>query len=123
MMKIGKRVVDDLYVHLSAVQYLEDVDQRQRIERAAERLSTQSVYMPTVAKLNLRTGRLSLLAYKDFDEDPFPQLSASWIYAPGSSEGPVYRTYVDSLNPPILHRKELLVQGDYPRREEWTTLT
>jgi hypothetical protein len=36
MSKIGKRVVDDLYVHLSALDYLEDLEQRRRIEAALQ---------------------------------------------------------------------------------------
>ena len=34
-----------------------------------------------------------------------------------------YRTYADSLNPPILHRKELLLPEDDPRREVSAALT
>ncbi|MEA3274479.1 MAG: hypothetical protein U9Q81_04135 [Pseudomonadota bacterium] len=34
-----------------------------------------------------------------------------------------YRTYEDSLNPPILHRKELLLPEDHPRRTEYAALT
>ena len=64
MSKIGKRVVDDLYVHLSALDYLEDLEQRQRIEAALQHLSAPTHHIPSVAKLNLRTGRLSLLAYR-----------------------------------------------------------
>ncbi len=33
------------------------------------------------------------------------------------------RTYADSLNPPILHRKELLLPADHPRRAEFAALT
>jgi len=79
--------------------------------------------MPCVAKLNLRTGRLSLLAYQEFDNDPFPVLAASWAFAPGSVGTPTYRVYTDALNPPILHRKELLVGPDYPGRADWQVLT
>uniref|UniRef100_UPI0025F6B75F DNA phosphorothioation-associated putative methyltransferase n=1 Tax=Thiocapsa sp. TaxID=2024551 RepID=UPI0025F6B75F len=34
-----------------------------------------------------------------------------------------YRTYEDSLNPPILHRKELLLPGDHPGRADYVALT
>ncbi|NEX18457.1 MAG: hypothetical protein C1943_18105 [Halochromatium sp.] len=34
-----------------------------------------------------------------------------------------YRTYADSLNPPILHRKELLLPAEHPRLEEYRALT
>lgn len=123
MSKIGKRVVDDLYVHLSALDYLDDLEQRRRIEAALLDLSAPTQHIPSVAKLNLRTGRLSLLAYRDFDEDPFPELAASWVFSSGSASAPSHRIYADSLNPPILHRKELLVAPTYPGREGWVQLT
>ncbi len=34
-----------------------------------------------------------------------------------------FRTYADSLNPPILHRKELLLAADDPRYDAWAELT
>jgi len=123
MGKIGKRVVDDLYIHLSAVCELEDAEHRGLIEQAIQRLPTAAEHTPSVAKLNLRTGRLSLLAYRDFDDDPFPELAASWGFAPGLTAAPSYRIYAESLNPPILHRKELLVPPAYPGREGWVRLT
>jgi DNA phosphorothioation-associated putative methyltransferase len=123
MAKIGKRVADDLYIHLSALEHLDDREHRRTIEEAVERVTPLSGSAPSVAKLNLRTGRLSLLAYVDFDKDPFPELAASWTFAPGSSSPPSYRTYTESLNPPILHRKELLVPTSYPGRQDWLRLT
>lgn len=123
MPKIGKRVVDDLYVHLSALDQLEDMEHRRKIEDALSQLAAPSGTVPSVAKLNLRTGRLSLLTYLDFDDAPFPELAASWSFAPHSSSPPTYRTYTGSLNPPILHRKELLVAQSHPGREAWTRLT
>ena len=123
MAKIGKRVVDDLYIHLSALEYLDDPGHRRTIEEAAQRLPASGSVAPNVAKLNLRTGRLSLLAYPDFDEVAFPELAASWVFAAGSTASPSYRVYNDSLNPPILHRKELLVPVTHPSREQWARLT
>lgn len=123
MSKIGKRVVDELYVHLSALVDLEDEQLQTRIEAAVQFLGSESEPRPNVAKVNLRTGRLSLLSYPEFDEDPFPQLVASWTFSPASSTDPAFRTYGDSLNPPIFHRKELLVQTAHPARERWANLT
>jgi DNA phosphorothioation-associated putative methyltransferase len=123
MTMIGKRVVDDLYVHLSAVDHLQDEVHRRRIREAAEALCAMPGASPNVAKICLRTGRLSLLAYPDFDDAAFPELAASWIFAPGSVTPTSYRVYADSLNPPILHRKELLVPPGHPGRDEWAELT
>jgi len=123
MAKIGKQVFDDLYVHFSALDELGDADYRRRIRQAIQRLPITLGFTPNVAKLNLRTGRLSLLAYPDFDDDPFPELAASWAFTPGSTAAPSYRIYAESLNPPILHRKELLVPPSYLGREGWVRLT
>ena len=121
--KIGKRVVDDLYVHVDAIDQLENVEHRRGIIEAMGRVPASGGMVPNVAKLNLRTGRLSLLAYLDFHEDPFPELAASWAFAPGFATPPTYRTYQSSLNPPILHRKELLVPASHPNREHWAEIT
>ena len=126
---IGKRVVDDLYLHLSALPALApaQAEQRQRIEQALQRLPTAGQpgqpHAPNVAKLNLRTARLSLLAYPDFNEAPFPALSASWVFADDPAAPPSLRSYTGSLNPPILHRKELMVAPGHPGRETWAALT
>jgi DNA phosphorothioation-associated putative methyltransferase len=123
MAAIGKRVVDELYVHLSALQHIDSLEHRSRIEQAVQNVPPSDAPPPNVAKLNLRTGRLSLLAYPEFDSEPFPELVASWIFAPEASASPTYRHYRESLNPPILHRKELLVPRDHPERDRWEQLT
>ncbi len=123
MSTIGKRVVDELYIHLSALPQLANMDHRRQIEQALENLPGGKDISPNVAKLNLRTGKVSLLAYPDFEERPFPELAASWVFSPGASVSPTYRHYRDSLNPPILHRKELLLGVDHPERGRWQQLT
>ena len=119
---IGKRLFDDLYLHLSAIESLQDSEQRRLIKEAVRAVSSARV-TPNVLKLNTRTGRLSLLAYEDFDESPFPTLAASWLFERGLDSEPLFRSYAESLNPPILHRKELLVSPEYRGRERWLALT
>jgi DNA phosphorothioation-associated putative methyltransferase len=120
---IGKRVFDELYVHVSATSHLADAEHRQRIELALEYLPRDQEFSANVAKINLRTGRLSLLAYQDFETAPFPELLASWSFLPGPVKPPTYRYYGDSLNPPILHRKEQLVASDHPDLDRWRHVT
>ena len=67
-------------------------------------------------------GEVALLHYADFFDDPFPILRESWRFEPATGEVG-YRTYVDSFNPPILHRKELLLPADHPRHAEYSALT
>lgn len=121
MARIGKQVVDDLYLHIHAVHALDSGVQTQ-IATACAALPPGQSCAPNVVKINLRTGRLSLLAYRDFDTAPFPELIASWTFS-NPSAPPAFRRYDISLNPPILHRKELLVPPEYPEREAWAALT
>jgi len=119
----GKRVVDELYIHISAAECIDRDEHRVALQHALRRIPAVNGLAPNVAKLNLKTGRLSLLAYSDFETDPFPRLLASWSFAAGFATPPIYRTYENSLNPPILHRKELLVPTSYPGRDQWAQLT
>ena len=119
----GKTVADEFYIHLSALKDVENKTARQAIECAAAGQAESGDTAPNVAKFNLRTGRVSLLAYPDFFDSPFPALVASWTYAPGFAAPTSYRTYSESLNPPILHRKELLIQASHPEYARWSAVT
>ncbi|WXG55026.1 MAG: DNA phosphorothioation-associated putative methyltransferase [Candidatus Sedimenticola sp. (ex Thyasira tokunagai)] len=65
---------------------------------------------------------IAFLNYPEFVDDPFPSLYESWLVDLDCSSVS-YRTYADSLNPPILHRKELLLPLDDPRRKQYEELT
>jgi DNA phosphorothioation-associated putative methyltransferase len=118
----GKIVVDEFYVHLSALEEVESRDVKASVQRALEKLPLSCDVTPNVAKVNLRSGRVSLLAYPDFESAPFPELAAALIYPPGAL-APTIRRYDDSLNPPILHRKERLVTWSHPGRARWEAVT
>ena len=122
-MRIGKKVVDDLYAHLSCVDEPEFHHQRDRITAALKAICTTLNNPPNVFKINNRTDRLSLLTYVDFEESAFPELAESWTFGPGLAESPLFRSYSSSLNPPILHRKELLVLPSHPSRPQWEDCT
>ena len=123
MTEPGKRIADEFYIHLSAVETIQDATTRQAISRAVQGLPPQPSHVPNVAKINVVTGRLSLLSYPDFIDSPFPVLAATWVFPPGAATPAWHRTYTDSLNPPILHRKELLVSSSHPQRERWANIT
>lgn len=123
IINIGKRVFDDLYVHISATSILIDRSINDQIREAIKSLIVSNGVQPNVAKINLKTHRISLLAYPRFDEDPFPELAASWVFPTEGDKQAVFRSYENSLNRPILHRKELLVSRDHPRRADWEALT
>jgi DNA phosphorothioation-associated putative methyltransferase len=75
-----------------------------------------------VARFDNLHNRVALLNYPSFFEDAFPALQESWHV--DLAAGRVrYRGYRDSLNQPILHRKELMLPEDHPRRAEFQALT
>lgn len=120
--KLGKLVVDELYLHRDSV---EQVSEKYRgvIELAFSKAPEVASERTTVVKLNVKTWRVSLLSYPDFFEDPFPALHESWIVERDDASQVRYRSYVDSLNPPILHRKELLLSPDHPSRTVFSEIT
>jgi len=75
-----------------------------------------------VVKVVPDSTKLSLLHYPSFFERAFPLLAESWTIdlAEGRCER---RSYDLARNPPVLHRKELLLRADDPRRVEFASLT
>lgn len=122
-MGVGKRVGDDIYVHLASIEDLTDRSLRVGVAEALARLDDRSRELVNVVKINIRSMRVGLLSYANFDEDPFPALAFSWSPPKNENGGPVLRSYVESLNPPVLHRKELLVSPAHPGRNAWSELT
>ena len=112
----GKMVRGSVYIHASAASELSP-HQRGALERAK---STAGPSDWNVARISGQT--VSLMLYGDFDTAPFPTLSRSVrIELP---DGPVSRRdYGRSPNPPILHRKELLLSSNDDRRDGWSKLT
>jgi len=122
---VGKIIGRRTWLHVDAlaiVQTSTAPDWAGRIATAEQAAGVERGASFNVVRLDADSGELALLHYADFFDDPFPALRESWRFEP--STGAVgYRTYADSLNPPILHRKELLLPADHPRREEYQALT
>ena len=113
----GKLVGGYRYLHLSAV--AEPVIARLREELARAGAPTEGF---NVLKLDPSAPRVSLLEYSDFFDAPFPALARAVTV--DLEKGTVERrAYDPSGNPPILHRKELLLAADHPRRAEFASLT
>ena len=121
----GKTIGRRTWLHVDALATLQTSnapDWAGRIAAAEQAAGVERGAGFNVVRLDADSGELALLHYADFFDDPFPALRESWRFEP--STGAVgYRTYADSLNPPILHRKELLLPADHPRREEYQALT
>jgi hypothetical protein len=110
------------YVHLDGFDLL-PADATSRLVAAESLAQVTRGDRYNVARFdNSHNNRVALLNYPSFFEDAFPALHESWNVdlAPGRVS---YRSYRDSLTPPILHRKELMLPPDHPRRAEFQALT
>lgn len=117
----GKFVGGYLYLHTSALVLLPE--KWQQVTEAAANLAVLRQDTDfNVVKLSNEADELSLLDYENFFDDPFPCLRRSWRVSL-SRAMVVYRTYEESRNPPILHRKELLLPTSHPRQAEYRTTT
>jgi DNA phosphorothioation-associated putative methyltransferase len=114
---VGKHVGDALYVHTSA---LEEVPPVLRLAEFAARRIVGEVECDLV-KFSEKGRAVSFLRYPTFDTEAHPGLQSSIrVYLPRSNYQ--IREY-GPANPFILHRKELLVGEDYPRRAEFAALS
>lgn len=115
---VGKKLPMDIYVHRSAE---DDLPALLRLLVFAAGLIVGDVGYDLV-KVSLDGRAVSFLAYENFDEDPHPKLLRSVrVYLPKASYS--LRSYADSSNRPILHRKETLVSPDYPLYERFRALS
>jgi hypothetical protein len=93
-----------------------------RGERPSAWLGSTGTCISILVRIDDAGPCISLLHYPEFAEDPFPSLRESWLVDLDRSTVS-YRTYAESFNPPILHRKELLLPLDDLRREVYAALT
>ena len=117
--RVGKLLPDALYVHHTAIGHLPPV---LRVYEGCGRQLAGAVDRLTLVKLFRRRARVSYLAYDDFDRIAHPALQTS-IIADLKRLDLHFRDYTRSSNPPVLHRKELFVTEDYPRRSTFARLT
>lgn len=117
--QVGKKLPTALYVHVSALDHLSPV---LRTYEGCARQFLGAVDGATLVKLHREKPQVSYLGYPDFDADPHPALI--WSLTVNLQTFRVRRrTYRGSDNPPILHRKELFVGPEYPRRSTFKRLT
>ena len=116
---VGKRLPGALYVHESA---LPEVPHVLRVYEGCARWLVGEVDGANLIKLATDRPKVSYLEYPDFDRDPHPALRRTTYVKIGALDVDE-RDYSDSENPPILHRKESFVAGDYPLRDKFAHLT
>ena len=115
---VGKLVGESLYAHQSVEAQLPPLNRLQIF--AARQIVGDADY--DVVKLSVDGRKVSFLRYPDFDTLAHPTLSYSLVvYLPKADYS--YRDYSDSENPPVLHRKESLVDDTYPAFQKFVSLT
>jgi DNA phosphorothioation-associated putative methyltransferase len=116
---VGKLLPDDLYVHTSAVAALEPL---LRVYEGCGRAYLGEIEGANIVKIHRRSGKLSYLAYPEFEADPHPALLRCVRVSLRSRELHCYE-YADSENPPILHRKEAFLEHAHPLFAKFARLT
>ena len=116
-----KSIAGCQYVHFDAFEILPP-DALAKLANAERLAKSERGQRFNVARFDAISNRISLLNYPAFFDDAFPALHESWqVDLAASHVG--YRTYENSFNPPILHRKELMLADGHPRRQEFEALT
>ena len=115
----GKLLPNALYVHRSTLDRLEPI---LRIYEGCARAYLGEIEDANVIKLHRFSGKVSYLAYPDFDRAAHPILARSVKLSLRSLQLDIY-DYTERANPPILHRKETFVTEDYPHHRKFSRLT
>ena len=115
---VGKRVSGDLYVHRTAIKHLENEDGLLVTEYMKKLEANERKW--NVVRLG--NDNIAFLQYPLFYEQPFPVLTKS-VRIDFFDERKVIRDFSKYSNPPILHRKELLLTNNDTKRPAFEELT
>src|SRR5262249_44132354 len=116
---VGKLLPDDLYVHRSALDHLEPL---LRVYEGCARAYLGEVEGANLIKIHRRSGKLSYLAYPEFEADPHPALTRC-VRLNLRTRQPDCPDSSKSANPPVLHRKEAFLHPEHPLHEKFARLT
>lgn len=117
--RVGKRTPDAFYVHVDCVDRLPAL---LRVFVGAGETLVGNIQGATLVKIHIEKPRVSWLMYPEFDTDPHPPLTESWVVDFRELDVRPY-DYRDRSNPPILHRKELFIGDDDPRHSAFKRLS
>lgn len=117
-----KTVGTDVYVHLTAVNDLPE-GLYEKADRAIEIFRNTVSGTFQVVKVSKKLDRVSLLGYPKFWDQNFPELTESWTMDFMDGGTRVQHRKYSQDNPPILHRKELLLRADHPDIPEMKRIT
>ena len=116
---VGKMTPTAIYVHRRAAEHMPV------LLKLYEHCGAVAVGRPTnwdLIKLAHEGRSVSWLGYPDFDRDPHPRLAWSYNVDMRRLEGS-YRSYVDSDNRPLLHRKHEFLDSDDSDAAKYRRLT
>src|SRR4051794_21214248 len=116
---VGKLLPDDLYVHRSALDALEPL---LRVYEGCGRAYLGEVEGANLIKIHRRSGKLSYLAYPEFDTDPHPALLRCVRLSLRTRELRCDDS-APSATPPVLHRKETFLIPGHPLHAKFARLT
>jgi len=115
----GKMVGGAKYIHCKAIYLLEPAEQE--LLKFARSLIDEKCRW-NVIKIDLKNKNIiSFLNYEDFEKEEFPKLLNSWQVNTSTCETKI-KNY-SSNNPPILHRKELLLPPNDEKINQYRALT
>ncbi|MXS79125.1 DNA phosphorothioation-associated putative methyltransferase [Nitrosomonas sp. JL21] len=118
----GKFVHSSRYLHIEAFGSLSLTDLE--LIADAEKLAQVNRNVDyNVVKISENKEFISFLYYPDFFNQPFPKLNTSWRAELTGTRQVRKRSYADSFNPPILHRKELLLPLEHTEIAKFQELT
>jgi DNA phosphorothioation-associated putative methyltransferase len=117
----SKHIGSHHYFHIEVLDFL-DKETLSRITNARNTADLNMDGLFNVIKLSEIDNAITFLDYCGLHEEAFPQLRKYWR-VDQSMRHVRYRTYESSLNPPILHRKELLLFPEHPRYAVYESLT
>jgi DNA phosphorothioation-associated putative methyltransferase len=116
---IGKLLPNSLYVHRSALESLEPI---LRVYEGCGRAYLGELDGTNIIKIHRFSGKLSYLAYPDFEANAHPALLRSIKLNMRTQSLDCY-DYANSTNPPVLHRKETFLEPSNPLCEKFARLT
>ena len=117
---LGKVVAGRRYFHTSAMETLEA--ETSKLVASAVALSATRPDDFNVVRINSLDDSVALLSYPQFFDEACPTLARSWNVSIKDQRATL-RSYQDSFNPPVLHRKELLLEISDVRRPPFERLT
>lgn len=117
--KVGKKVSNALLIHISI---LESLDPLLRLYEGCASRTIGRLEEANLIKFYYNKPKISYYFYPNFDTDPHPILDTVMTIDLRDLQVD-YRDYYLEENPPILHKKEMLVDSNYPGYEKFAHLT